>query len=49
MLPLRYERAPALSPKEYVSNSRAGNFNFGALCLHCAPFVGRRWSQWISW
>lgn len=37
MLPFGYGEKHALSPKEYAGGSRAGNFNGGALSLHCAP------------
>lgn len=36
MLPFGCGENHALSPKEYAGGSRAGNFNGGALCLHCA-------------
>jgi hypothetical protein len=37
MLPLGYDRERALSPKEYVTSSRAGNFNGRGLRVDCAP------------
>ena len=44
MFPLGYGVKRALSPKEYLNSSRAGNFNGGALSLHCA----HRWKEVIA-
>lgn len=43
MLPPGYDEKHALSPKEYVSSSHAGNYRVSALSLHCACKLQRRY------
>lgn len=43
MLPLCYGSERALSPKEYVSSSRAGNSSCARVTLHCARQLQRRY------